>query len=148
MGLTCSSPCSESVRKVNAEFMIVNLRTVCDRESWVKDKDKNIHIGCKTSNLKQSKWANPFKVSIYGRQKAVSLYEKYVRGNEELQAAIAKGELKGKCLGCRCFPKLCHGKFSNVWTLRWKVLCQLLHHKSSTTESMLETLTQRQWLPI
>lgn len=54
-----------------------------------------------------SKWANPYPVKIYGRDKCLEMYEKYVRDTPELYNSLS--ELKGKVLGCWCCPEPCHG---------------------------------------
>jgi hypothetical protein len=60
--------------------------------------------------LPASKWANPFKVidkTPQARQSALVRYEAYIRATPGLMAALP--ELRGKCLGCWCFPSPCHG---------------------------------------
>ena len=89
---------------------LVNLNTVLDLESWIQDEN-NVYIGRQRHPFERSKWANDFKVEEHGRQKAVSLYEKYLRRNQSLLSSV--GQLKGKTLGCWCFPKLCHGVILN-----------------------------------
>ena len=81
---------------------IVNLRTIAvDVETWLKDSN-NIYIG------RPSKWGNPFRISVENsREEAVKKFESYVLGNPELLKNIA--ELRGKSLGCWCYPELCHG---------------------------------------
>ena len=54
-----------------------------------------------------SKWGNPYKVELNGREKAVELYEQYLTKNSRLMAALP--ELVGKDLVCFCSPLLCHG---------------------------------------
>ncbi len=80
-------------------------------------QDCDVYIGrrCEKGgwNLKQSKWANPFKVKDYGLKEACKKYKKYkkyVLNNKELMDSLS--ELKGKRLGCWCKKKptdLCHG---------------------------------------
>jgi hypothetical protein len=53
-----------------------------------------------------SKWQNPFSVEKYGREKAMKLYEEYIR-NSELLKEIK--ELDKCVLGCWCAPEGCHG---------------------------------------
>ena len=60
------------------------------------------------SVARPSKWSNPFKVSEYGRAKALALFEAYI------SRAIAHGELdpaelRGFNLACWCKPdESCH----------------------------------------
>lgn len=58
-------------------------------------------------NLQKSKWANPFTVREYGREKCLVLYEKHVRESELYEELE---ELSGKSLGCFCEKEeKCHG---------------------------------------
>lgn len=60
---------------------------------------------------------NPFTVEQYGREKAIMLYEVWLRGkllegNPEITTALEsakKALATGKPLGCFCKPKSCHG---------------------------------------
>ena len=86
---------------------VINLRNVCDKESWILNKN-HVYIGRETKELKGSKWGNPYIVEEEGsREKAVRKYEKYIKGNKSLLQCLP--ELKGKTLGCWCHPELCHG---------------------------------------
>ena len=86
--------------------MLVNLSNV-DVQSWTKNP-QNVYIGRKKSFLQASKWKNIYPIRNHqSRQKVVKLYEKYIRSNSVLLRDIH--QLKGKNLGCWCFPKLCHG---------------------------------------
>jgi hypothetical protein len=55
----------------------------------------------------KSKWYNPFSVKKYGREECLKKYEEYIRANKDLFDSI--NELKGKKLGCWCYPEKCHG---------------------------------------
>ena len=64
-------------------------------------------------DFEESDWHNPFKVSEYGREKAVELYRDYIlksalfSGPENLWSRLP--ELRGKVLACWCKPdELCH----------------------------------------
>lgn len=78
-------------------------------------QDCDIYIGraCYQGGwqLSQSKWHNPFSIQASGSaQRAVELYEKYLRSKPELLKDIP--ELAGKVLGCWCKEKgseWCHG---------------------------------------
>lgn len=55
-----------------------------------------------------SKWGNPFKVGEDGtREEVIEKYKQWVQGQPELMASL--GELRGKTLGCYCWPHACHG---------------------------------------
>ena len=55
----------------------------------------------------KSKWANPYSAKKYGRKECVEMYEKYLKSDKKLMSELH--ELKGKNLGCWCYPELCHG---------------------------------------
>lgn len=64
----------------------------------------DIYIG------RPSKWGNPFTVREYGRGKAITLYRKWIfKPEQEQLRKAAVTELKGKVLGCYCYPNPCHG---------------------------------------
>lgn len=57
---------------------------------------------------RQTKWGNPFIIGKDGtRADVINKYEKYIKGNPDLMAALP--ELKNKILGCWCAPQACHG---------------------------------------
>jgi hypothetical protein len=68
----------------------------CQRASY------DVYIG------RPSKWGNPFVIGKDGtREEVIVKYEKYIRANKKLMAALP--ELKDKVLGCWCAPRSCHG---------------------------------------
>lgn len=82
-----------------------------DLEDCLKDPN-NVYIGRDmTRHVKGavgSKWANPFNVNKYGRDKCLELYREYITNNEELLSQL--GELEGKTIFCWCSPIYkCHG---------------------------------------
>lgn len=77
-------------------------------------QDCDIYIGrmCTMGgwDLKQSKWANPFKPE--GKTKedyeaCIQKYREWIVKQPELMGSLE--ELRGKCLGCWCKPFPCHG---------------------------------------
>jgi hypothetical protein len=55
------------------------------------------------------KWGNPFHIGgRVTREKAIAMYEVYIRRNKKLLANLP--ELVGKVLGCCCAPERCHGE--------------------------------------
>lgn len=66
------------------------------------DKDYDVYIG------RGSKWGNPFIIGKNGtREEVIILYEKWLLKNELLILDLK--ELRGKKLGCFCYPSPCHG---------------------------------------
>jgi hypothetical protein len=53
-------------------------------------------------------WGNPYQIGIDGtREEVIEKFEKFYLQNAWMQSHI--GELKGKILGCFCYPLPCHG---------------------------------------
>lgn len=81
---------------------------------------KQLVVHCKRSAFdvyigRPGPWGNPFShleqthcIKVATRADAVAEYEKMLRADPDL-VARAKRELKGKVLGCWCFPRACHG---------------------------------------
>ncbi len=58
---------------------------------------------------KNSKFANPYPVTKFrSRETAVRLYKQHIAKMLKEDRTI-HNELKGKTLGCWCYPELCHG---------------------------------------
>ena len=77
----------------------------------IKDGSKDdVFIG------RPSKYSNPFyhqefsraKFKVETRKEAIAKFEEMVMADEELIKDI-KENLKGKVLGCYCWPAFCHG---------------------------------------
>lgn len=69
----------------------------CNRSKY------DVYIG------RPSKWANPYQVGRDGDHTTVLLkYKFFLLCNKQLIES-AKKELKGKILGCHCYPYPCHG---------------------------------------
>lgn len=99
------------------EMPVVNVRKVhLQRDGyesfieWAADPN-HIYIGRNMTlyvpGAKGSKWANPFPVKKYGREKSLEMYEQHILETPALRAALP--ELRGKTLGCWCHPEPCHG---------------------------------------
>jgi hypothetical protein len=73
-----------------------------------KHDNFTLYIGREMPRLLQSKWHNPFHVwQCDSSTDCIRRYEKYIRGNVDLMAAIH--ELSDQALGCWCYPNFCHG---------------------------------------
>lgn len=82
---------------------VVNIKT---------DKKFDVFIG------RPSEYGNPFVIGKDGtREEVIEKYENYLLSNENLLNKV-KNELKGKVLGCFCYPLACHGdvlfKYANL----------------------------------
>jgi hypothetical protein len=54
-----------------------------------------------------SKWGNPYREGRDGsREEVINKYEAFVRSRPDLLASLP--ELRGKRLGCWCWPQKCH----------------------------------------
>lgn len=70
----------------------------------IKDTDApfDIYIG------RGNKWGNPFRIGRDGtREEVIEKYRKWIVKNKKLMSCLH--ELKGKTLGCYCWPLPCHG---------------------------------------
>jgi hypothetical protein len=71
--------------------------------AWARERGLLIYIGRATrGGWPQSDWHNPFLDSDAIRQ-----YEENLRGRPDLLARL--GKLRGRALGCWCWPRACHG---------------------------------------
>ena len=80
-----------------------------DIKTWL-GQPRSTYIGRRSDKrgLNSSKWQNPYIREEYG-EKCLQKFEKSIRGDEELIAALP--ELRGKELGCFCVPNSsCHGE--------------------------------------
>ena len=95
---------------VNVKKAELNKRKIKDFVAWSK-LPTSIYIGRNMNfyikGAHQSKWANPFSVKKYGREKCLELYQEYIINTPELYNNLH--ELQGKELGCWCHPEPCHG---------------------------------------
>lgn len=54
-------------------------------------------------------WGNKFEIGKDGsREEVIAKYEEWLLGKPDL-IRLVKQELRGKVLGCWCFPQKCHG---------------------------------------
>jgi len=107
---------------VNVKKNILIKKGYKDFQDW-NSKLNHVYIGRDTSfyvpGAKASKWANPFPVKKYGRDKCLELYRDYIATNKKLMTDL--DELDGKELGCWCDPEPCHGH----------ILVELIEEKKS-----------------
>ena len=81
----------------------------------MKKEPFDVYIG------RPSKWGNPFshkegtsaEFKVDSRKQAIEKFEEYLISNKSLQSDLH--ELKGKVLGCWCYPKACHGDILAKW---------------------------------
>ena len=80
-----------------------------DLEEWLQNPN-HIYIGRNMTmyvkGAEGSKWKNPFTVKKYGRDGCLEKYEEYIRNSDLINDL---DELRGKVLGCWCYPEKCHG---------------------------------------
>lgn len=66
-------------------------------------------------------YGNPFKIGVDGtRIEVITMYEKWLL-NQPILIQNVRRELRGKVLGCHCFPLACHAdvllRVANDWQL-------------------------------
>lgn len=107
---------------INCKKANLKLLGCTDLEDWLNKSSNHIYIGRDMSfyvkGAKKSKWFNPFNVKKYGREKCLELYRDYILCTDELLNSL--DELKGKTLGCWCYPEKCHGN----------ILIELIHESA------------------
>ena len=88
--------------------MLINLsKTAFNAET-------DIYIGRASvrKGLKESIWANPFRIGRDGdREEVIMKYRQWIVLQPGLMARLP--ELRGKRLACWCLPKACHGEVLN-----------------------------------
>ncbi len=75
------------------------------------DGKTDVYIGRASprKRLKQSIWANPFRIGRDGdREEVIMKYRKWIVLQPGLMARLP--ELRGKRLACWCAPDACHGE--------------------------------------
>jgi hypothetical protein len=83
---------------------VINMK---DRRGVVPDGAVYIGRASGRVGLAASKWKNPHPLEVYGRAKAIALYEDDLRQRPDLLGAL--DELRGRDLACWCSPSPCHG---------------------------------------
>lgn len=75
----------------------------------VKQAPFDVYIGRAEprSGLPKTKWANPYRLGLHGTRTDIAKYRDFLLRRGDLLAALP--EIKGKVLGCWCFPRACHG---------------------------------------
>jgi len=81
----------------------------------IKRSEFDVYIG------RPSKWGNIYRAGIDGpRDEVILMHEVYLQGRPDL-IKQARRELRGKILGCYCYPLSCHGnvlaRIANDWQL-------------------------------
>ncbi len=89
-------------------------------KDWMDDTN-NVYVGRKNIVFidnkrfpeKDSIFCNPFKITkLITREKSIELYKKYIDDkikDENFKEKLL--ELKGKNLGCWCYPENCHAEY-------------------------------------
>lgn len=106
-----------SIENVRVKF--IRLKGYKNLKEWINDKN-NIYIGRggiviidnERFPKNNSLFCNPYKLNIDGsREEVIEKYKNYITKKIETNI-IFKNELlklKGKNLGCWCYPEFCHG---------------------------------------
>ena len=92
-----------NVRKINGR------RADEDLIRWAEESGRFIYIGdaVRHTPYQRSPWFNPAKGRKTDHDQAVNQYRSYILKRSDLLARLT--ELRGKVLGCWCYPKACHG---------------------------------------
>jgi len=92
-----------NVRKIKGR------RTDEDLIRWAEESGHFVYIGdaVRHTHYHRSPWFNPAKDRQTDHDRAVREYRGYILQKPDLLAQLPK--LRGKVLGCWCYPKNCHG---------------------------------------
>jgi len=86
------------------ETVVCSIYTDMKLVEWAKDNDLYVRID------RCTEWGNPFEIPGDGdRQEVCKSYKIYYGLKKSLHGKV--GTLKGKVLGCHCYPEECHGDF-------------------------------------
>jgi hypothetical protein len=87
----------------NGETVVLNMNTNFHAMKWAKDNNKFQQID------RWSDWGNPFLIGGDGNRDTVcESFKIYFNLKLELNQKVK--QLKGKALGCHCYPLRCHGE--------------------------------------
>jgi hypothetical protein len=90
-------------RMKEGETVVLNMNTNFHAMKWAKDNERFQQID------RWSDWGNPFVLDLDGDRDAVcESFKIYFDLKLGLKAKVK--QLKGKALGCHCYPKRCHGE--------------------------------------
>jgi hypothetical protein len=82
--------------------VVANLKTDTNLIAWAKKAGKFVRI------CRPTKWGNPFVIGRDGdRDKVLKQFKAYLKQEAMLRKEVTN--LKGKVLGCWCYPEPCHG---------------------------------------
>jgi hypothetical protein len=76
---------------------------------WAEESGRFIYIGdaVRHTQYRRSPWFNPAKGRKTDHDRAVAQYRSHILERLDLLSRLP--ELRGKVLGCWCYPKACHG---------------------------------------
>ena len=90
-------------RMKKGETVVLNMNTNFHAMKWAKDNNRFQQID------RWSDWGNPFLISGDGdRDTVCESFKIYFNLKLELKSKVK--QLKGKALGCHCYPLRCHGE--------------------------------------
>lgn len=90
-------------RMKNSETVVLNMNTNFHAMKWAKDNNRFQQID------RWSDWGNPFLIGVDGNRDTVcESFKVYFNLKLELNQKVK--QLKGKALGCHCYPLRCHGE--------------------------------------
>ena len=90
-------------RMKEGETVVLNMNTNFHAMKWAKDNERYQQID------RWSDWGNPFLIGGDGNRDTVcESFKIYFNLKLELKSKVK--QLKGKALGCHCYPLRCHGE--------------------------------------
>ena len=102
-----SVPASRSLSDIPQIPWVVQVRGHLDSIARLMSGDQYIGRGSRQRNLVKSQYSNPYKVSEYGRENAIELFNQFLDSSPELISQVHF--LSGKTLVCHCrLSQRCH----------------------------------------
>ena len=102
-----SASASRSLSDVAQIPWVVPVRGHLDSIARLMSGDQYIGRGSRQRKLEKSQFSNPYKVSEYGRENAIRLFEQFLDSSSELISQVHS--LSGKRLVCHCgMNQTCH----------------------------------------
>ena len=79
-----------------------------DIQKWKDEDSNNVYIGRPSGDIDGSLFQNPYSLNDFDRATAISKYKEHIFSKPELMNEVES--LRGKKLGCYCYPEDCHGQ--------------------------------------
>ena len=96
-------------KRSGEKFCLTNLSGLANDKikEWMDD-ESHAYIGRDHGTIEGSIFQNPYSLADYDRTTAIKKYRQHISSNPTLEREVES--LRGKVLGCFCWPEDCHGQ--------------------------------------